>query len=74
MNKADIIGRVAGRMRLNRSVAEGAVDTVLGAIEEALAKEETCRRNRSTLGGCARCQAGLNGRKVAASLGTASFR
>ncbi len=30
--------------------------------------------NRSTLGGCARCQAGLNDRKVAASLGTASFQ
>lgn len=31
-------------------------------------------RNRSGSGGYARCQAGLNGRKVAASLGTASFR
>ena len=43
MNKADIIGRVADRMRLSRSVAEGAVDTVLEAIAEALAKEEAVR-------------------------------
>ena len=40
MNKSDIVGRLAGRMGLTRSTAESAVDTVLGAIAEALAKEE----------------------------------
>ena len=43
MKKSDIVGRVAGRMRLSKSVAEGAVDTVLEAIAEALAKEEAVR-------------------------------
>ena len=43
MNKSDIVGRVAGRIRLDKSVAEGAVDTVLEATAEALAKEEAVR-------------------------------
>ena len=43
MNKSDIIGRVADRMGLRKSTAEGAVDTVLDAIAEALAKEEAVR-------------------------------
>ena len=43
MNKSDIVGRLAGRMGLTRSTAESAVDTVLGAIAEALAKEEAVR-------------------------------
>ena len=43
MNKSDIVGRVADRMRLSKSAAEGAVDTVLEAIAEALAKEEAVR-------------------------------
>ena len=43
MKKSDIIGRVADRMRLRKSVAEGAVDTVLETIAEALAKEEAVR-------------------------------
>lgn len=43
MNKSDIVGRVAGRMGLGKSAAESAVDTVLGAIAEALAREETVR-------------------------------
>ena len=43
MNKSDIVGRVVDRMGLSKSTAEGAVDTVLGAISEALAREETVR-------------------------------
>ena len=43
MNKGDIVGRVAGRMHLSRDTAEGAVDTVLEAIAEALVKEEAVR-------------------------------
>ena len=43
MNKSDIVSRVADRMGLSKSTAEGAVDTVLGAISEALAREETVR-------------------------------
>jgi len=43
MNKSDIVGRVAGRMGLGKAAAESAVDTVLGAIAEALAREETVR-------------------------------
>ena len=40
MNKSAIIARVAQRMGLNRFTAEGAVDTVLEAIAESLAKGE----------------------------------
>ena len=40
VNKSTIVGRVADTMGLTKSVAEGAVDTVLDAIAEALAKEE----------------------------------
>ena len=43
MNKAAIVARVAERMRLNKFTAEGAVDTVLEAITESLAKEEDVR-------------------------------
>ena len=43
MNKAAIVTRVAKRMRLNKFTAEGAVDTVLEAIAESLAKEEDVR-------------------------------
>ena len=43
MNKSAIVSRVAERMRLNKFTAEGAVDTVLEAIAEALAKEEDVR-------------------------------
>ena len=43
VNKSKIVGRVADRMGLTRSVAEGAVDSVLEAIAEALAKEEAVR-------------------------------
>ena len=43
MNKAAIVARVAERMRLNKFTAEGAVDTVLEAIAESLAKEEDVR-------------------------------
>ena len=43
MNKSDIVGRMADRMGLSKSAAEGAVDTVLEAIAEALAKEEAVR-------------------------------
>ena len=39
MNKSEIVGRVALRMGLSKSVAEGAVDTVLAAIGEALAED-----------------------------------
>ena len=43
MKKSEIIWRVAERMGLRKSVAEGAVDTVLETIAEALAKEEAVR-------------------------------
>ena len=43
MNKAAIVARVARRMGLNKFTAEGAVDTVLEAIAEGLAKEEDVR-------------------------------
>ena len=43
MNKSEIVGRVAGRMGLSKPAAEGAVDTVLTAIGEALAKGEDVR-------------------------------
>ena len=43
MNKSEIVGRVAGRMGLSKPAAEGAVDTVLSAIGEALAKGEDVR-------------------------------
>ena len=43
MNKSEIVGRVAGRMGLSKPAAEGAVDTVLAAIGEALAKGEDVR-------------------------------
>ena len=43
MNKAAIVARVARRMGLNKFAAEGAVDTVLEAIAESLAKEEDVR-------------------------------
>ena len=43
MKKSEIVGRVALQMELNKCVAEGAVDTVLEAIGEALAKDEDVR-------------------------------
>ena len=43
MNKSAIVARVARRMGLNKFSAEGAVDTVLEAIAESLAKEEDVR-------------------------------
>ena len=43
MNKAAIIARVASRMGLNKFTAEVAVDAVLEAIAESLAKEEDLR-------------------------------
>ena len=43
MNKSKIVARVAARMRLDKFTAEGAVDTVLEAIAEGLAKEEDVR-------------------------------
>ena len=43
MNKSDIVGRVAGRMGMSRATAERAIDTVLAAIAEALAREEAVR-------------------------------
>ncbi len=43
MNKAAIVSRVAKRMKLDKFTAEGAVDTVLDAIAEGLAKEEDVR-------------------------------
>ena len=39
MNKSEIVGRVALGKELSSSVAEGAVDTVLEAIDEALKKD-----------------------------------
>ena len=43
MNKAAIVARVTRRMGLNKVTAEGAVDTVLEAIAESLAREEDVR-------------------------------
>ena len=43
MNKSKIVARVAARMKLDKFTAEGAVDTVLEAIAEGLAKEEDVR-------------------------------
>ena len=43
MNKADISGRVAARLRLGKAEAEAAVDTVFEAIGESLAREEAVR-------------------------------
>ena len=43
MNKSEIVGRVAWRMGLSKARAEHAVDTVLAAIGEALAKDEEVR-------------------------------
>jgi DNA-binding protein HU-beta len=43
MNKAAIVARVSERMRLDKFTAEGAVETVLEAIAESLAKEEDVR-------------------------------
>ena len=43
VNKSTIVGRVADRMGLTKSMAEGAVDTVLEAIGDALAREEAVR-------------------------------
>ena len=43
MSKSEMVGRVALRMRLSKSVSESAVDTVLAAIGEALAKDEDVR-------------------------------
>ena len=43
MNKADISGRVAARLRLGKAEAEVAVDTVFEAIGESLAREEAVR-------------------------------
>ena len=43
MNKRDIAGLVAARLRLGKADAEAAVDTVFGAIGEALAREEAVR-------------------------------
>ena len=49
MNKSDIVGRVADRMGLSKSTAEGAADTVLGAISEALAREAQIQTARASL-------------------------
>ena len=43
MNKADISGRVAARLRLGKPEAEAAVDTVFEAIGDSLAREEAVR-------------------------------
>ena len=43
MNKADISGRVAARLRLGKAEAEVAVDTVFEAIGESLAREVAVR-------------------------------
>ena len=43
MNKSQIADRLAGRMGLTKSAAAGAVDAVLEAIAEALAKHEAVR-------------------------------
>ena len=43
MKKSVIVGRVAERMGLSKSTADRAVETVLEAIVEALAKKEDVR-------------------------------
>ena len=43
MNKADISGRVAARLRLGKAEAEAAVDTVFEAIGDSLARKEAVR-------------------------------
>ena len=43
MNKRDISGRVAARLRLRKAEAEAVVDTVFEAIGESLAREEAVR-------------------------------
>ena len=43
MKKSEMVGRVAGRMGLTKSAADGAVDAVFEVIAEALAKEEAVR-------------------------------
>ena len=43
MKKSEMVGRVAGRMGLSKSVAESAVNAVFEVIGEALAKEEAVR-------------------------------
>ena len=43
MNKADISGRVAARLRLRKAEAEVAVDTVFEAIGESLSRQEAVR-------------------------------
>ena len=43
MKKSEMVGRVAGRLGLGKSAAEGAVDAVFEVIAEALAKEEAVR-------------------------------
>ena len=43
MKKADISGRVAARLRLGKTEAEAAVDTVFKAIGDSLAREEAVR-------------------------------
>ena len=43
MKKSEMVGHVAGRMGLNKSAAEGAVDAVFEVIAEALAREEAVR-------------------------------
>jgi len=43
MNKSQIADRLAGRMGVSKAAAAGAVDAVLEAIGEALAKHEEVR-------------------------------
>ena len=43
MNKSTIVGRVAERLGLSKTMAEDTVDVVLEAIGEALSREETVR-------------------------------
>ena len=43
MKKSEMAERVAGRMGVSKSAAEGAVDAVFETIAEALAREEAVR-------------------------------
>lgn len=43
MKKSDVVGRVADRTDLSRGAAENAVNAMLAAIEEALARGEVVR-------------------------------
>ena len=43
MKKSDMAERVADRMGLSKSVAEGAIDAVFEVMTEALAREEAVR-------------------------------